>query len=139
VTALGEIFLGVIAVAVLTSAVMQVAVLIAAGRLARRMERVADLVERELKPIFDHLHTIARDASRAATVASSQVDRADRMFADLAGRLDHTLTTLQTAVIRPAREGAALFAAFRAAFHALGDFRTERARSRADDEDALFI
>jgi hypothetical protein len=134
-----EVFLGVIAVAVLAMAVAQVGVLVAAGRLARRMERVADLAERELKPIFEHVNAIARDASHAAALASAQVERADRVFADVAERLDATLTTVQTVVTRPAREGIAVLAAFRAALSAVRSLRADRARARADDEDALFI
>jgi hypothetical protein len=133
------VFLGVIAVATLATAIVQIAVLIAAGRLARRVERLADQLERELKPIFEHLNTIGRDASRATALAAAQVDRADRVFADLVDRLDWTLNTLQSVAVRPAREGAALLSAFRAAFAVIRDMRSGRARSRADDEDGLFI
>ena len=58
-----EIFLGVIAVATLAIAVVLVGAVVAAGRLARRLNRLADSVEQELKPVFDHLNTIGRDAS----------------------------------------------------------------------------
>jgi hypothetical protein len=133
------VFLGVIAGATLTTAVVQVGVLVAAGRLARRIERLADQVEHELKPLFGHLNAIGRDASRAAALATLQVERADRVFADLADRLDRTLNTLQDLAGGPARNGAAVLSAFRAALAAIHDFRAGRARSRAEEEDALFI
>ena len=41
-----EVFLGIIAVATLATAVMQIAVLIAAGMLTKRIGRLADQVER---------------------------------------------------------------------------------------------
>jgi hypothetical protein len=133
------VFLGLIAVATLAMAITQVGVLVAASRVTRRVERLADQLERELEPIFDHLNAIARDASRAASLASAQVERADRVFADLADRLDRTLNTLQTAAAGPAREGAAMLSGFRAALAALRDMRTGRPRTRPEDEDALFI
>ena len=132
------VFLGVIAVATLASAVVQIGVLLAAGRLARRIERLADQIERDLTPMFGHLNAIGRDAARAASLAAIQVERADRVFADLVQRLDQTLATIQTSVVKPAREGAAILSGLRAAIDALRH-RGGRARSRAEEEDALFI
>jgi hypothetical protein len=133
------VFLGVIAFATLVAALAQVAVLVTAGRLARRMEQVADDVRRDLKPIVEHVDAVGRDAARATALGLAQVERADRALADLAVRLDRTLNTLQSAASGGAREGAAVMAAFRAAMSVIRDFRTSRARSRADDDDALFI
>jgi hypothetical protein len=134
-----ELWLGIIALATLTTAVVQVAVLVAAGRLARRLERLTARVEEELGPLFQHANAIGRDASRATALATAQVERADEVFADVARRLDETMTTLQQVVGRPAREGAALLAGLRAALAALRDLRPGRSRSRAEDEEALFI
>jgi hypothetical protein len=133
------VFLGVIAIATLATAIVQVGVLVAAGRLARRLERLTDQVERELKPVFEHVNAIGRDASRAAALATAQVERADRVFADLGDRLDRTLNTLQDLAGGPVRDGAALLSAFRAVFATMRDLRSGRARSRAEEEDALFI
>lgn len=134
-----DIFLGVIAAATLAIAIGQVGLLVAAGRAFRRMERLADTVEHELKPIFSQLNAIGRDASRAATLATAQVERADRLLGDIIVRVEQTLNTIQSAVGATAREGAAVMAGFQAALAALRDLRTRRARSRAEDEDALFI
>jgi hypothetical protein len=144
-----SVFLGVIALATLATAIMQIGVLIAAGRLARRIERFVDHTEQELKPIMGHLNAIGRDASRAASLATaqveradrvitSQVERADRVLGTLVDRLGETLDTVQTAVAGPAREGAALVAGFRAALRIIRAGAV-RPRSRADDEKALFI
>jgi hypothetical protein len=144
-----SVFLGVIALATLATAIMQIVVLVAAGRLARRIERFVDHTERELKPIMGHLNAIGRDASKAASLATAQVERADRVIttqveradrvlATLVDRLGETLDTIQTAVVRPAREGAALLAGLRAALGIIRE-RGGRPRSRADDEKALFI
>jgi len=134
-----ELFLGVIAAATLVMAIAQVGVLVAAGLLARRIERLTDKIDRELTPFFEHVNAIGRDASRAAALAAAQVERADRLFADLVQRVDRLMNTVQTAVGGTAREGAAIMAGFRAALTVIRDMRARRARARAEDEDGLFI
>lgn len=135
----GEIFLGVIALATLSTAIVQIGVLVAAARLARRLEHLSDSVEERLKPIFSHLDNIGRDASRATAIAGAQVERVDSLFADTVQRLENTMDTLQHAVSIPAREGAALLAGVRAVFGSVRDSRRGRSRTRGEDEDALFI
>jgi hypothetical protein len=134
-----ELFLGVIAAATLVTAIAQVGVLVAAGRLARRIERLTDKIDRELTPFFEHVNAIGRDASRAAALAAAQVERADQLFADLVQRVDRLMNTVQTAVGGTAREGAAILAGFRAALTVIRQTRASRARARAEDEDGLFI
>lgn len=135
-----EVFLGVIAAATLITSILQVGVLVAAGRLAMRLMRLVDRLEREVKPILGHLDSIGRDAARAASLAAAQVERADGLFADLTQRIETTMDTVQTAVGTPAREGAAILAGFRAAFSTLRGMRgNRRRRARGEDEDALFI
>ena len=134
-----EIFLGIIAVSTVAMAVVQVGVIVAAGRLARRVDRLADQVEHEIKPLFTHVNAISRDASRAMALATVQVERVDRLFADLAAKIDQTVATLQSNLIAPAREGRALLAAMRAALGAIRGARARARQARADDEDALFI
>jgi hypothetical protein len=141
VSARTDIFLGVIAFAVLAIAITQVGVVVAAGLAARRVARLAQAVEHELKPFFGHLNAIGRDASRAASLATAQVERADTLFADVAVRVDQALNGLQSSIETPAREGRAILSGFRAAFQAIREIRHNgRGRQRrGDDEDALFI
>jgi hypothetical protein len=134
-----DVFLGIIAAATLVTAIIQIGVLVAAGRLAVRLMHLADRVERELKPIFGHLDAIGRDASRAASIAAAQVERADGVIEDIAQRVGQTMDVVQTAMATPAREGAAILAGIRAALATLRNGRGGRSRSRGDDEDALFI
>jgi hypothetical protein len=131
-----EIFLGVIAVATLAIAIVLVGVLVAAGRLARRVGRVLDQIEVEVRPLFDHLNAIGRDAARAAALATAQVERVDRVFGDLAQRLDQMLRSYQAILDGPAREGRAILSALGAMFRAI---RGRRTRARSEEEDALFI
>jgi hypothetical protein len=139
VTVWPEVFLGIIAVATLVMAIVQIGVIVAAGRLARRVDRLADQVEHELKPLFVNINAIGRDASRAVALAAAQVDRADKLFADLVLKIEQTVATLQATLIAPAREGRALLAALRAALSAIRQARSGARQGRGDDEDALFI
>ena len=135
-----DVFLGVIAVATLAIALAQIAVIVAAASAAKRLSQIADTFEREVKPLVGHLNAIGRDAARAAQLATAQVERADKLFADVAQRFEQTLSAVDASISGPAREGRALLSAFRAAFQALRERRDGRARQRrSDDEDALFI
>jgi uncharacterized protein YoxC len=135
-----DVFLGVIAVAALAIAIAQIVVVVSAAAAVKRAGQLADQFEREVKPLFGHLNAIARDAARAAQLASVQVERADKLFADLSVRLEDTMNLVQASVIAPAREGRALLSAMRAAFQAVREMRQARARqARSEDEDALFI
>jgi hypothetical protein len=135
-----DVFLGVIAVATLAIAVAQIGVIVAAGLMARRVGRMVDQIERDVKPLFDHLNAIGSDAARAVALATAQVERADKLFADLAVRVEQTVSVVQSSISAPAREGRAMLGAFRAALHAIRELRHGRARQgRGDDEDALFI
>jgi uncharacterized protein YoxC len=141
VTRSSEIFLGVIAISALLVAIVQVGIVVAAGVALRRLGRLVDTVEQEIKPIFGHVNTIARDASRAAALATAQVERADKLFSDVAVRVDEALNAVQASIGAPAREGRALLSAFRAAFQAIRELRQNgRSRqARGEEEDALFI
>jgi hypothetical protein len=135
-----DVFLGVIAVATLAIAVAQIGVIVAAGLMARRVGRMVEQLERDVKPLFGHLNAIGADASRAVALATAQVERADKLFAEVAVRVEQTMNVVQTSIGGPAREGRAMMGAFRAALQAIRELRNGRARQgRGDDEDPLFI
>ena len=135
-----EVFLGIIAVSTLATSLIQVGVLIAAGRLARRLSGLVDQAERELRPTFEHVNAIGRDASRGVALVTVQIERADRLFSDVSRKIDDTLTIVQESLLAPAREGKALMLAFRAAIEVVREARRRaRSRARGEDDDALFI
>ena len=135
-----DVFLGVIAVATLAIAVAQIGVIIAAAMMARRVGRMVEQIERDVKPLFGHLNAIGSDASRAVALAAAQVERADKLFGEFAGRIEQTLSVVQESLDRPAREGRAMMDALRAAMQAIRELRNARARQgRGEDDDALFI
>jgi len=134
------VFLGVIAAATLTTAVLQVVLLVAGFSLVRRISRFVDFVEGEVKPILGHIDSISRDASRAAGLALAQVERADQLLSNTIQQIEHTLSTVQSLVVGALREGNALMMGFRAVMAAVRGFqRRQSTRRRAEDDEALFI
>ena len=134
-----ELFLGIIAFATLATAIVQIGVLVAVGLLVRRAQRLVEQIERDIKPIFEHLTAIARDAAHIASLASSQVERVDRLVADVTHRLEQTLAALQAFITGPLKDGAGVFASLQSILNLIRDVRSNRRRSRSEDEDALFI
>ena len=95
------VFLGAIALATLTMAVVQVGIIVYAARLARRVGRLADQVEQDLKPLLDRLNEMSGEAARASSLAVAQVERADQLFAHFAAPIERfgIVTGLLTAVV----------------------------------------
>ena len=136
-----EIFLGIIAVATLMMALLQLGIVMYGWVLARKIARLVTDVEREMGSIMESLNAVARDAARATALAAVQVERVDRLFADLSLRVEQTAATVQKAIIAPLREGAAVMAGLRAAVAVLKELtgRSGAPGPRSEEEDALFI
>lgn len=135
-----SVFLGAIAVATLLMAGIQVGAIVAALRIAKRLDVLAHHVEHEVRPLIAQATDLAEQARRSMTLANQQVERIDRMMADVTMRVTETVEILQRSVIVPIREGSAVIAGIKAGFDALRGLRRNPARSgRAEDEDALFI
>jgi hypothetical protein len=134
------VWLGIIAVAVLVMAVIQVAAIVFAMSAARRIGQVAERLEQNLNPVLSNLHTITSEAARVTTLAAAQVERADRMFADLARRAEQVMAALP-GLLGPAGKGLSFFNGIKAALAAIYELRrsSRRGSARPDDEDALFI
>lgn len=136
---MNDLWLGVIAVAVLVMAIIQVAAIVFAARAARRFGEAFTRFEQEMRPIMANLHALSTDAARATAVAAAQVDRADQMLALLRERLETTMALLQEQLIRPARDLSALLQTLRDVFFRGGRRPGGEPRRHADEEDALFI
>ena len=135
-----NVWLGIIAVAVLVMAVIQVAVIVFAMSAARRIGQVADRLEQSLNPVVSNLQTITAEAARVTTLAAAQVERADRMFADLTRRAEQLMAAVPT-LLGPAGKGLAFLNGIKAALAAIHELRRSSRRGAAhpDEEDALFI
>jgi hypothetical protein len=143
-----ELFLGIIAAAVLVMATIQVAAIVFAARAARRVGDAVSRLEQDVRPIVANLQTISADAARVTTAAAAQAERAqqtvgavlDRVEA-VSGRVEDTLRTIQDGILAPARDGLAFLQTLRSI---LASFRAPATPPRprggsSEDEDALFI
>ncbi len=132
------VFLGIIAMATLVTAVLQVVLLVAGWQLVRRITTFVEDIERDVRPILGHLNSITRDASRVASLAVAQVERADQLLTSAVVRLEDLLGNLSSVIVKTMREGNALMMGIRAVMAAIQAFRGRR-RGRGDDDEALFI
>jgi hypothetical protein len=136
-------FLGLIAVATVAMAVVQIVLVVVALRLAKRVDALSAQVERELLPLAQKLSRVADNLQQATGLATVQIERLDRLFAGASKRADETMSLVQGAVVGPIREGLAVIAALRGVIGAVRSFRRGGGPSRPvakfDDEDPLFI
>jgi two-component sensor histidine kinase len=135
-------FLGLIAIATVVMAAVQVGLIIVAIRLVKRVDVMSTQVQRELGPLVERLTRVADNLQHVSGLAGVQVERLDRLFAGASRRADDTMSLVQGAVVGPIREGLAVVAAVRGVVAALRAFRgtrASRAASKFDDEDPLFI
>jgi len=82
-----EVFLGVIALASLAIAVVHVAVLVAAGLIARRIGRLIDHVEQELRPIFDPRAAVLAEVDGRPVACAVAVPDINQALKGTGGRL----------------------------------------------------
>ena len=139
-----DVWLAVIALAVAVMAAIQVAAIVLGLRLARRVDQLTSDIEREVRPLIKNLTAMTVEASRAVTLATAQVERADRLFGDLVVTAERTMAVASQLIGGPAKNGFALLSAARAAFSAFRDLRNASRRRQAyksapDDEESLFI
>jgi hypothetical protein len=148
------VFLGVIAAATLLMALMQVAAVVVAARLARQAQEAAGKaqsaiataqeaiasVREDIRPLIARANTVAEEAARTASLVTAQAEKVDRLVTDLSTRIDDTAVVVQNAIVTPAREALAVLAGVKAAlatFRAGADWR--RRTTRSEEEDPLFI
>lgn len=132
------IWLGVIAIAVAVMAIVQVAAALAALKMAKQSAVALEELRREIKPLVEKAHKVSDEAARVAALAATQMERVDRLLSSTADRIDETITVVQSALIEPARHGAAALAAMRAALAAVRGWRDRGGHGR-DEEEALFV
>jgi hypothetical protein len=133
-----DLFLGIIAVAVLVMAIIQVAAIVFAARTVRRVNDAVGRLEHDVRPIVLNLQAMSADAARATASAAAQVERTEQLLGDVSRRVDDTVAALQTSILAPARDGMAILHGLRAAVAAFRSGTPHR-RQHAEEEDALFI
>jgi ElaB/YqjD/DUF883 family membrane-anchored ribosome-binding protein len=118
---MSEVFLGVIAVATLVMALVQVGVLVAGIIAVKRLNEVLARVEDSARPVLAHVDDLVVDATASLAAMRAQLDRVERQAVHVLTRTDQAVQRVQEYVVAPAREGIALAAGARALF---GAFRT---------------
>jgi hypothetical protein len=141
----GELFLGIIAFAVMIMALIQIGAIFAGIRLARRVDQLATQLDQEIKPLLANLTALSSEAARAAALAAKQAERLDYVFGELVQRADDTLAAAQEFVTGPARQGMAIMAGVKAVLDTYRGLReasrrrTTASRPTVDEEESLFI
>ena len=135
---MNEVWLGIIAVAVLTMAIIQIVVGLQLMRVAKDAASTMQEFRTEIRPLIQKAHKVADDAGRVSALALTQVERVDQLMATTAMRVDDTLQIVQESLIAPVKQGAAVMAGLKAAI-AVFRARQDKGRYGRDDEDALFI
>ena len=135
---MNEVWLGIIAVAVLTMAIIQIVVGLQLMRVAKDAASTMQEFRTEIRPLIQKANKVADDAVRVSALALTQVERVDQLLATTAMRVDDTLQIVQESLIAPVKQGAAVMAGLKAAI-AVFRARQDKGRYGRDDEDALFI
>jgi len=131
-------FLGVMAVALVAMAVAQVLIGVAVLRTSRQMTDLAGQMRNDIRPLIDKATRLTDEASRVTSMAMVQMERVDKLTLLLVTRVDETMGVLQSAVIGPVRQGAAVLAGIRAVMGAVREWQNRPARPH-EDEDPLFV
>lgn len=129
------IWLGLIAVALLAMAVVQIVTAVQIARTAREVTRTVVEIRQEMRPLIDKVSRIADDAARGTALAVAQVERIDRVLSSATQQIDDTLQTIKQAVVEPMRQGSMVMAVLKAVIAA---FRRP-AHREAEEEDPLFV
>lgn len=136
-------FLGLIALATVTMAVIQTAVVVFAARAARDAARTVKRIEGELAPILANARQASDDAARLTALALTQVERVDAFVSSTTARVEETVVAVQDMVMGPLKQGSAVWAGIQAALSFFAARQERRRPSGADpdedDDESLFI
>ena len=122
------LLLSVIAAATVIMAVVQIGVVVFAAKLAKRVSRLVDVIEHEIKPTLARVDAVSSDVARVTSLASNQAERLDQITSQLIEKIDDILTVADRSVFAPLKQGAGFLCGLRAAFSA---FRNESTQSQA--------
>lgn len=116
-----DLFLGVIALAVLVMAAIQVAAIVFAARAARRVRDAVDRLEQNVQPIMANLQVMTSEAARASSAAAAQVQRAEQLIGEAFGTVQGIVAALASLGKGSGREA------------------SRKRPAAAEEEDVLFI
>lgn len=88
------LFLGIIALATLTMAFVQIAVLVYAAKAVREAGKAMKEMQRAIEPIISSARQMSEDAARITNLAAKQVERVDSIVDGAMGALKVALGLL---------------------------------------------
>ena len=88
------LFLGIIALATLTTAVVQIAVLVYAARAVREAGKAVQTFQKSIEPIIASARQVSDDAAKITSLAAKQVERVDNIVDGAMGALKTALSLL---------------------------------------------
>jgi len=88
------LFLGIIALATLTTAVVQIAVLVYAARAVREAGKAMQTLQKSIEPIINSARQVSDDAAKITSLAAKQVERVDSIVDGAMGALKTALSLL---------------------------------------------
>ena len=113
------VFLGVIALATVVMSTVQLGIIVYGAKLARRVDRLVDVVETEIKPTLGRVNAMSEDISRATALAAVQAQRFDKLGERITAYVDQLAVLTEDTVVEPMRRGAALVRGLRVVIAAL--------------------
>ncbi len=128
--------LSVIAVATVIMAVVQIGVVLFTSRLAKRVNRLVDVIEREIKPTLARVDTVSSDVARVTSLASNHAERLAQIASHLIEKSDEILTVADRSVFAPLKQGAGFLFGLRAALLAFRDESTQSQPPTDSDESS---
>ncbi len=138
---MNNVLLGIIALAVLTMAILQVAAVIMAARAVKGVTDAMNRLDTDVRPIVANLQQITADAAKATALAAAQVERIDRVMGDVSRHVEQTARAIPL-LVESARDGFTVIGGLKAVVNAFREMRRTRGDqkpSSVDEEDALFI
>ena len=109
-----EVFLGVIAVATLVMALIQLGLVVGGIIAVKRVNEMLTRVEASAKPVLAHVDELIVDTKASLAAARAQVDRVERQTLHVLTRTEQAVQRVEGYLVAPAREGIALVAGARA-------------------------
>jgi hypothetical protein len=132
------VFLGIMAVALVVMAAMQLVMALALLRASREVAGAVRQIQRDIGPLIDKATRMTDDAARVTALTLAQLERIDQLAASLATRVEATVGIVQDAIAQPLKQGATVIAAFRAVSAVIREWQGRNSAAR-DDEDPLFV
>src|SRR5262245_32185336 len=134
---MSDVFLGIIALAVLVMAIIQVTAAIMAAKALNRVSEAVSRFDHDVRPIVSNLQQISSDAARATALAAAQVERIDRVMGDVSRHVEQTAKAIPL-LVESARDGFTVLGGLKAVVSAFREMRRTRDQkpTSVDEEDA---